>query len=516
MLGKVPSLGGLFGSKTDHPLADPREMRRLIAEIPTDNAFKALDEVAGWLESLLQVPDFPVDRLFEAACLLDEAAQPHVRRLTRDYLYAQRPSKAEEKRLWTIVRGFWSLVASAYERCLDLAVAKEGGGDRLKSSLPLLATRLIGALGALAKWDQFRYGPADESQWLRVGRAYLAAEAGGYGAKPLQAYGGQSGVTSAQLEYLKILVFSASSMDCLVPYEIELAERLIAHFLPGFLFSAEYRHDHVYWVDPTLPQGPMRLARLPETVSSSLRFFQPGAAFANLEKVILEVERGGDIPAEINLGGQFAAKAVLPVMRHLRLYWAPVPPQRRHDRHRVKHRMSVLNGLISAFVVYSEEFGGKPVGLQMESWVVENVSRGGFGAAVGAAPAEWLKVGALVIMQPEGGDNWLLGVIRRYSRVNDSEAHVGVETLARQVRSVEMKQRTASSYAAAAGVPALWLQDGNEPGEVRLVLPPASFDLREAMEFDHQGRRIQLNPVALLEQTADYELARYRPTLAQA
>lgn len=511
MLGKVANLGGLFGNKSDHPLADPRELRRLIAEIPTDNAFKALDEVAGWLESLQQVTDFSPERLFEAVRQLDEAAQAHVRRLTRDYLHASRPSKSEEKRLWSIVHGFWSLVAGAYERCLSVAQGKEGG-DKLKAVLPLLCCRLTGALGAMAKWDQFRYGPSDAKHWLRIGQAYLAAEAGGYAAKPLQLYPNQPGVTSVQQEYLKVLVCSASSMDSLLPFEIELAEHLVAHFLPGFLFSAEYRHDHVYWADPTQAHGPMRLARQPQAVSPKLRFFQPAAAFANLDALIHDVERGGEVPKDINLGGQYMAKTVLPVMRHLLLYWAPIPPQRRHDRHRVKHRMSVLNGLISAFVVYSEEFGGKPVGLQVESWVVDNVSRGGFGAAVGAVAGEWIKVGALVILQPEGGDNWILGVVRRYTRENDNEAHVGIETLARQVRSVELRPRTASTYAAAGGVPALLLQDGNEPGEVRLVLPFASFDLREAMEFDHEGRRILLNPVAQVDQTPDYEVARYRPT----
>jgi hypothetical protein len=201
---------------------------------------------------------------------------------------------------------------------------------------------------------------------------------------------------------------------------------------------------------------------------------------------------------------------LIPVLQHLVAYLAPVPPQRSHDRHRVKHRISVLNGLINAFVVFSSEFGGRPAGLQIESWVVENVSRGGFGALLNSIPGEWLKVGALLAMQPEGGDNWLLGIVRRYHREAELEARIGIQTLATKAVAIECRPRTSSSYGAAATLPALLLLDGNPAGEVRVVLPANSFDLRESLDYQLDGRRFLLNPVELLEHTLDYEVARYR------
>lgn len=511
MLDKIGNLSGFFGgAKVDHPLADARELRTIISELPSDNAFKALDEVVGWLESLQATKDFPLDRLFEVVRQLDEAAQVSVRKLTRDYLHAPRLSKSEEKRLWSIVHGFWNLLAACYERCLIHVAQKDKAGDSLKSVLPLLCVRLLAALGAQLKWDQVHYGPMSPAIWARLGQAYLLAEERGIVARPLQLYPNQAGMTSAQQEYLKVLVFHAASMDSLLPFEIELAEKLIAHFLSAFVFGPNAHPESVYWIDAAKPMPPMRLARMPSELSPTLRFFQPGAAHVDMEKLVRDLEMGSDMPPDLNLGAQYHARAVLPVLRHLAAYLAPIPPQRRHDRHRVKHRMSVLNGLINGFVVFSGEFGGRPAGLQMESWVVENVSRGGFGAVVNDVPSEWLKVGALLAMQPEGGDNWLLGVVRRYHRQSEHEAHVGIEALSRQVVSVELKPRAASSYAAAAGIPALWIQDGNEPGEIRVVLPPASFDLRENMEFDHGGRRILLAPMAMAESTAEYEVARYR------
>lgn len=509
MLSKMPGLGQLLSQKTDHPLADPRGLRRVLAELPGDNAFKALDEIAGWLESLLATDECPLDRVYEAAMQLEDVAQHHLKRLAREYLHTQRLTRADEKRLWSISYGFWTLLAGNYERCLLALASKVQAAEVLRPMLPNLAARLIVALRGGLKWEQFHYGPTPGTIWLRLGRALELAEAAGVAGKRV-VLGQATGSSSVQQEYLKALVFQAASMDSLLPAEIELAERLIAHFLPAFVFGDVAQEDSVYWVDLKLAQPPLRLARMPALAAPSQRFFKPGAAHAGMRDVLHALERGDDIPAEINLGGQYQVRFILPVLRHIAAYLAPIPPQRRHDRHHVKHRMSVLNGLVNAFVVFSGEFGGRPAGLQMESWVVENVSRGGFGALLSSIPTEWLRVGALLALQPEGGDNWLLGIVRRYHRETESEARVGIEALARRVVSVELRARTMSSYAAAATIPGLLLEDGDAPGELRLVLPPASFDLRESLEYSRDGRRLLLTPVALLEQTGDYELARYR------
>ena len=510
MLNKLRGLGSIVGPKVDHPLGDPREMRRLIDEIPADNPFRALDEVVGWLESLQGAGDFPEDRLYDAVSRLDDAAQPHIKRLARDYLHTPRLTRAEEKRLWTISHGFWTVIAASYERCLAGATHKTRSADQLRPQLPALTARLIAALAAVLKWEQFRYGPSAGALWLRLGSTLLAAENAGVATRPIQLHASQPGVTSPQQEFVKAVAFQAASMDSLLPLEIELAERLIAHFLSGFVFSAAAEHDCVYWVDLDLPQPPQRLARMPPQSAPTQRFFKPGSAHAGIESLLHDLERGHDVPADINLGGQYFARGLLPVLRHLAAYLAPIPPQRRHDRHRVKQRAIVLNGLANAFMAFSGLFPARADGVAMESWVIEDVSRGGFGAVLNTIPGEWLKVGALVAMQPPGGEHWLLGIVRRYHRTGESDAHVGVETLARQATPAELKARAASSYAAVPGIRALLIGEGCEPGELRAVMLFGSFDLRETLEWNDNGKRMQLTPVSIVEQGADYEVARYR------
>lgn len=508
MLNKM-GLGGLFAQKTDHPLADPREFRRVLGALPQDNAFKALDEIIAWFESLVTAEQFPLDRLYEVLRQFEDAAIPHLRRLAREYFQSARLSRAEEKRLWSINYGFWRLLADAYDRCL-LAFADGGRpAEAFKAALPQLCVRLIAALGTVLKWEQFHYGPVPPAIWGRLGNAVLVAAQESVVSKTVSV-GVPARTTSPLQEFQKVMIFHSASLDSLRPLDIELAERLVTHFLPGFVCTAKALPDSVYWIDLRVAHPPQRLAKMPAKAELTQRFFKPGAAYDEMKALLAQLERGEGLPADINLGGQYAAKTVVPVLRHLVAYLAPVPPQRRHDRHKVMHRMSVANGLTNASVVFSGAVGGRQAGLQVESWVVENVSRGGFGSRLKSIASEWLKVGALIAMQPEGGENWLLGIVRRYRRESGSEARVGIETLARRIVPVELKPCTASSYAATASVPGLLLEDGNEAEELRVVLPFATFDLKESLEYVADGQRRLLAPVALVEQTTDYELARYR------
>jgi hypothetical protein len=504
----------LFSSRPDHPLGDPKELKRVIAELPIDNAFKSVDEVAGWFDSLQHADDFRVDHYFDVVQQLDEAAQSHLRRLARDYLHSPRLSKTEERRLWTINFSYWGSIAGLYAHCIERAAQnpKDKGSDLLKPSLPLVAARLLAARAAQLKWVEYRYGPACEGLWRSLGQDYLAAESAGYAQKPLQLYPNQPGVTSVAQQYLQALVFHSSSMDSLMPREIELADRLVGHFLPGFVFTSDCRADSVYWVDATSDSPPARLAKHPSQVTPTLRFFSPGTAPQAVNELIRTVERG-EVPENLNLGGQHSAKVVLPVLRHLAMYWAAQPPLREHQRHNVKTRICVLHGFDDSFTVFAGDVARLGKERNAESWVVENVSMGGFGAGVNDLCGDWLKVGSLLSMQPEGGENWVLGVVRRFSKTSDAYANVGIQSLSRQAQGVQLRPRT-TGISAMTAIPGIWMREGNAPGEARLVLPPASFDLRESLEFCHDDRNYLLTPIELEESGSDYEIARYREHIA--
>jgi hypothetical protein len=505
----------LFSSRPDHPLGDAKEFKRILAELPQDNSFKALEEVYGWFQSLQLADDFRVDHFFDVVRQLDEAAQPHIRRQSRDYLHSPRLTKSEERRYWTMCYNYWGEVSSLYARCIERVRLnpKDKGSEALKSSLPLAATRLMAARVTQLKWVEYRYGPIGEDLWRGLGQPYLVAEAAGYSQKPVQLYPSQAGLTSVVQQYFQALIFYSSSMDSLMPLEIDLADRLIAHFQPGFVFSNNCLQDSVYWVDAASGLPPTRLARRPDQRLPSLRFFSPGSAPQALNELMRNVERGG-VPADLNLGGEYLAKVLLPVIRHLALYWATEPPQREHKRHAVKTRIAVLQGFDDSFTVFAGDVARLGKERTAKSWVVENVSLGGFGAGIDDLCGDWLKIGALLSMQPEGGENWVLGVVRRYNKDSDAHARVGIQALSRQAQSVELRPRT-SGFSATGAIPGIWLREGNAPGEARVVMPNASFDLRENMEFAHDGRRYLLTPVELEEVGSHFEIGRYREHISE-
>ena len=498
----------LFSSHPDHPLGDAKEFKRVLADLPLDS-FKAVDEIYGWFESLRLSDDFRLDHLFEVVGRLDEAAQQHLRRLTRDYLQTPRLSKNDERRLWTMCFNYWGEVSGLYARCVERyrQHPKDRGNESFKSALPLATTRLLAARSNQIKWIEFRYGAVGEDLWLGLGRPYLAAETDGYAQKPVQIYPAVPGMTSVAQQYLQVLLRSASSTDTLLPLEIELTDKLIAHFLPGFVFSRECLPGSVYWTDAATGGPPKRLALPPAQASPSLRFFQPGTVPKALEELMHAVERGA-VPSDINLGGDYPAVVLLKVLRHLSLYWAAIPPQREHARHAVKTRISVLQGFDDCLTVFAGNVARLGIERSAESWVVENVSLGGFRAGVDQI-SDWLKIGVLLCIQPEGGENWVLGRVRRCSIGDDARASVGIQTLSKNALSVELHPRT-SGFSSSHAIPGIWLRDEAASGEARLVLPRASFDVRESLEFLVGERRILLTPVELEEARSNFEIGRYR------
>jgi hypothetical protein len=494
-------------ARPDHPLGNAKEYKRVLSGLPQD-PFKAIDEVYSWFESLRQADDFRLNHFFNVVGGLDEAVQRHLRDLSRNYLQTPRLSKNDENRLWSTCFNYWGEISWLYAHCVERfrKNPKDKSNDAFKDSLPLAAARCMAARARQIKCIDYRYGVIGEDLWRGLGIPYLTAEAGGYSTKPVQIYPGERGMTSVAQQYLRTLVRESSSVGMLLPLEIEMADRLVAHFLPGFVFGNECLPGTMYWVDVTGAQPPTRLVATPTQSSAGLRFFQPGTAYPALDEMMRKVERG-TIPKDLDLGTDRSAADVLEVLRHLALYWSPSAPQREYVRHVVKTRMAVLQGFDSSLAVFAGNVARLGIERSAESWVVENVSHGGFRAGTGEA-GDWLKVGSLLCMQPEGGNNWILGVVRRRSVNADLQA-VGIQTLSRSAQSIELRPRT-SSFAVTDAIPGIWLREESGSDLIRLALPPGSFNVRTILEFILDDRRYLLTPVELEESGGEFEIGVYR------
>jgi hypothetical protein len=488
----------LFGNKVDHPLADDAEVHRVLKDLPAQEASVALESAAAWYESLMATTEFRPERRLELLLQIDEAVLPHTRRLARDYLVTPRQTRAHEFRLWHVNHNYWTRLAAAYEDTLSRCRADEKVAAAIKPQIALLCARCLNACGGRLKWQQFRYGPITGELWTSAGEAWLEAVRAQVTDMRVNLFG--SATTTPEAEYLRILILYSSSPDNLLPVEIEVAERLIAHLLPNFSLTDLARPENVYWVDAAKPLPPTRLARIPE-ITPTLRFYGTGSALDALGKLRANIESRGALPGEINFGAQYSPRLVMQVIDHLAACWSPKPPMRHHERRRIKSRMTVV-GRLDAICLHLIGQGDDE-GERAESWVVEDVSQGGIGAQVSLVGKDWLRVGSLVAMQPEGGSNWLVGIVRRFSRESEAIGIVGIETLSKN---------PTGHIADSQGLPTpvVLLDPPQEGGEVRVTLSIAAWEEQKPLLVDVGGHFWRLAPGAQIETGAGHVIGTCR------
>lgn len=160
-------LSAIFGSKSDHPLADIKSAQELLEGLPKSDAHKSLVEITEWVESLLDNTEFKLDHQFAVLRMLDEAAQPYVRKLAREYFTQLALNKFQENRLW-LALGNWSRqIATAYFRMFTGYCNAEKGSGALKAQVPLIAARTAHAMMWQVKYISVRYGQIDNTIWTK-------------------------------------------------------------------------------------------------------------------------------------------------------------------------------------------------------------------------------------------------------------------------------------------------------------------------------------------------------------
>ena len=503
------------GGKSDHPMAEVKEARAILDAIPAGDPIKALEDLNHWLESVRAWEGFKPERRAQVVQMVDEAAQIHLRKLQRDYLSSPRLSKFQENRLWAVIREWYRQSALAFAICIDAYATGQKGWEDLKQSMPLLTVRALRALAAQMKWQHIRYGPADNSLWGMVAKIYALAENRKYSQSKVVAYAGLPGETSPEQEFLKAVMFAASSPDSLLPVEIELVERLIAHLAGSFKLTTSLQPDIVYCFDLANHEPPVRAAHLPHR-APTLRFFAAGGAVKEIEKLAQTVKATGAVPSSIALVGNYEPEVVLDVLDHLALNWAHKPPERKAPRHRVETRLTVTYGFDGVLAAL-DPGGESPFDPEkIESWIVENVSSGGFGASVPQIRGDWLKIGCLLGLQPEGGSNWVVGVIRRFQRESAQQGTVGIQTLGRAALPVQVKLQSGQRGTSRDVETAILLNPVDSAPEAQLLLRAGALVGGQNLELERNGKVHLLLPAGMTEHGEDYDLIRCRQMIRDA
>lgn len=540
--------------KPEHPMANVREARKALAELPVNDPFKSLEEISFWLQSMLDLESLKLVDQIEVTKLLDEAAQPFQRSLSRDYLAATRMNKAQENRLWGLSFEFWRRLAAAYFICIESIERGAKGAEQVTGELTGLAVRALRALAAQIKLLHLRYRPVDERTWSDVIKLYMLAEGKLFLRELVTTSQLSQTPTSVQQEILKILMLEAAAPDRLMPAQIELADRLVGQFASSFVLAEEPQGCTCYF-DLSARKAPARLQPGTRT-HSVMRFFGAGIALQKLEETMRQVKLSA-VPQELDVGVHGRKDELLDLLSQLLQSWSATPPQRKYVRKAAVSRLNVVNGfpeirrrvagtekivassaIDNKDMLYQERLDLRLYGFvtektqQMmaeaatrsvealpeedttESWIMENISESGFGAIIPELAQDWVKVGTLLALRPENGGEWNVGVVRRLTRTPQMKVYVGIQVLAHEPVSVRLHPigvklsvwENVAEIQAQEFLTALLLpQSVYCLEESCLLLEQGSYEVNREYEMIVRGEKSRLRLTSLFEQGEDFE-----------
>lgn len=499
----------VFGrGRSAHPLLDEKERVRVLQDIAALESHRALGELSRWLRSLTDDDGVREESRADIVVALHAAGRVPARMLAREYLATARLTKQQEEHLWSGIHGFYAATSGALLRCTLGFVPHAAKGVEQKGRVIPLAVQTFRALGAQLKWEHMRYGPVDPSIWTNVAHLYSRLDTAGIARTAVRESAGSASRTTAEQEFVRIAMLAVCSLGSLLPAQIETADRLAARFARGFRVSRAPEAAMPYQIDVANGTPPARrVGAVAE--GPGVRYFGAERAYDRLLALRREIAADGEAPEELAPRAPTSAETVLEVIDHLAHYWTPQPESRKHSRHGIKSRLTVawgFEGVIDALDPQSSlSFGKNP----MESWIVENASAGGVGALVPSIAGEWLQVGCLVAMRPEGGRRWLLGAVKRLTRIDEAGAQVGIQTLARAPNAVDFRVQSGNTTSLSTETGVL-LDPGYTEAEVPVILRSGIGAPGRMLVLEREGRRTHLLPIAVSARGPGYEIVRCR------
>lgn len=493
----------------DKSIAEPA-----IATLGQD-PFRTLEEIIYLLDGGRSQEGLKPLARYQAVEALEVRAQGLVHGLTKEYVAESGPlRRSHEERIWNAVVEYWRHLGAAYEDSFWHYQAGERGAAALRSYIPIIMGRAIRALGAELKWSMMAYGPADPTLWGRIGALYVIAEQGRFQDEPCLLYESAQSETSVRQEYLRVLMFTMAAVDTLTPMRVDLADRLTANFVSAFMMQAQPGKGCHYYVDLSAAKPPARLVDRLLSPAPNPRYYGPGKAGAQAEKLIELIQARHEIPAELELDEDFGVEMVVEVLRHLARQWASIPPARNEEREPTTARLHLVHDFDS--VLKSAQSLGRSPALEreIETWTMRDVSEGGVAAVLPIGAYEWARVGTLIATRTEGKVSWGVGVIRRMTTNGERQRVVGIQMLSKGASAVELFPADTQSVEQAQGEPALMLPSSGEAsagrGEVILLLRTGSFFSHRPVLMVIHGRGYQLMPKQVMEAGRDYEMVRFK------
>jgi hypothetical protein len=211
---------------------------------------------------------------------------------------------------------------------------------------------------------------------------------------------------------------------------------------------------------------------------------------------------------------------VVGVLKHLATQWSETPPERGSERRQTAGRITVVPGLTEIMGVLDPassdalDFSQESAAPAAESWIVVNVSEGGYGAIIPAQKSDWIKVGTLVGVQNEVSNKyWGVGLIRRITRDEHQQRQVGIQLLTKTAIPIKVaKSGTISSFNANREPQGAILlsTSPDKQGEIGVVLRDGIFNGRDSLDMTVKDKAYLLMPSSMVEDGEDFDWAKFK------
>ena len=487
-----------------------KRARDVIAALPQGNAVAAVKAIAEALEAINSAETLTLDERYDEIQRLDSAAVAHTHTLLREYLNTSRQKKLREGDLWNSAYGCWSELATAYVRCVQRYAADAPGAVGFRLRVAVALARALRALRRQLQWARIRYAAPSTALWSGLASLYAFVEAGNVDEAVL-IYPGET--TTIKLEFLKALMQSALSCENLQPPGQDLASSVVSQFASMFVLSKTPDPACTHWFDLKHPQAPARTTRAPPP-DADARYFGAGPAVEALEKAFAHIKTTRELPPGLGLEDHVDPAFARSILEHVHQDWSGKTQARQHERQKINARITVVPGFkdimrtLEFAISDSLDFTDQ---LNAESWVVDDVSEGGYGAVIPAVAGDWVEVGSLVGVEGEVAREWRVGVVRRVLRVDGNQQRVGVQLLSRNASLVRMRRederqaRMGVSQRIPLDHAVLLSADAASQSEIEVLIRSGSFTSLDNVYMMTGSQVIVLRPKAVVERSADCE-----------
>ncbi|MCX7962025.1 MAG: hypothetical protein N2653_10700 [Burkholderiales bacterium] len=504
-----------------HPLHSVEAAKALVAALPADDMHRFLGELAQWLRSVAEAPDFRPTTRLAVIELLDDAGRAPERALMLRYFKDPRLRSASGRFAWTVAHEFWAALAEAYARCARESLPAARADEAVRGPLAAIAARAIRARAGEMRLRMLHYEPLPAASWEGLYGLILRCEHAGLLDAPTHAYPREARYSTPLAEAMKCLLVAIAAPERLPPEEIDAAWRIAERFAGAGRLSPEPFAGATHALDLAAGVAPARLdARAPRPPAPGLRYLGAQEALAKLARMIAHQELSM-LDEDARLAREFSPGQKVTVLRQFLKYWGATPPPDERGLVELREGLVVAHGFhtVCHYLPHAANVGLADEDAAefepLETWPLREAGRRVLHAIAPPPEGDWAEVGTLAALRAADAGQWWLAVIRRLEMGAGGVLQAEFELLSKKPVSVWLRvlgpeDRMAGHWESATGalayehVEAIVLADGASRTPT-LVLPRGRFIPGLVAEVLHGTRSRFAKLTELFEQGKDYD-----------